>query len=491
MNLPPGSSDFWRLTWGSSIYGSSRPSTISLVLDEQLPNFGQDDTSGQLSSSIALLFQLFENSRPDAQIKSDLRTLLQHAGDVAARILVNARNNSRKLPLEFTIERGLYGTCRELLDFGADVSKRSSTGKSLPKLARRIQRRTAEDMPEYYAVGICHQLLMDYSTAPNAKTIERRKKLGSIAKRDKRDSLASIKESFTYPPPSAPLPPVSHRHFSWESSRAATTQLNLPENCSFDPPPNYRPPIERQRNGVSQLVNHFDALGSNKGYSSLSLEAEIYRQPGDEDNVRVLPRTRPPAHNFESYMMSGALDESAATHYPHGSSADNLVHPLQTGKYLELDGQVVIAFPVQAQVSDLQRLNSFSQFLYPSRAAHSWILGPPFDPLNMDMATFQATGQEDSLPPYPQIPVTNGRNDIIYENQGYNRQGDIALQEQQQQGPFQPSAGDATPNFPADGTFSYSGYLSSSPAPIQNEMEEFNFGFKFDNLENNETAQYC
>ncbi|KAL5353259.1 hypothetical protein ACLOAV_001295 [Pseudogymnoascus australis] len=254
-------------------------------LDEQLPNFGQDDTSGQLSSSIALLFQLFENSRPDAQIKSDLRTLLQHAGDVAARILVNARNNSGKLPLEFTIERGLYGTCRELLDFGADVSKRSSTGKSLPKLARRIQRRTAEDIPEYYAVGICHQLLMDYSTAPNAKTIERRKKLGSIAKRDKRDSLASIKESFTYPPPSAPLPPVSHRHFSWESSRAATTQLNLPENCSFDPPPNYRPPIERQRNGVSQLVNHFDALGSNKGYSSLSLEAEIYRQPGDEDNA--------------------------------------------------------------------------------------------------------------------------------------------------------------------------------------------------------------
>ncbi|OBT66454.1 hypothetical protein VE03_03562 [Pseudogymnoascus sp. 23342-1-I1] len=537
MKLPPGSSDVWRWTRGSSIYSSSRPSTIkssiSSVLDEPLPSFGQDDTSGQLSL-IPVLFQLFEKSRPDAQITSDLRTLLLQAGDAAARALVNTRNESRKLPLEFAIERGLYGACRELLQFGADVGKRSSNGTSLSKFALRTQRDAAEDLPKYSAVGLCYKLLMDYSTAPNAKTIKRRARQGSIAKRD---SLSSIPESFTNPRP-APLPPVSHQHFSSNSTGATTIQLNLPENRSFNPTAGYRPPVERQQKGVSKLINHFDTLGSNEGSSSSGSEARIHRQPDNEDNVWVSPHTRSPVQTFDSNMMSSALNDSATIHSSYRPLAYNPVHPLQTGKYLELNGQVVIAFPVQAQVSDLPRLNTYTQFLYPSAAANSWILGPPFDALYM--ATYQATGQEDSLPPhqfqslgiddqnniayrdqgynaqanfseqdlnmlgswavaqedrlstcYPQVPVTkvsvtNGRNDIIYENQGYNPQDYTFPQGQQQQGPSHPLVGEATRNTPADSTFSYSDYLLTSRVPIQDEREDlgFDFDFEFDNLNN-------
>ncbi|KFZ12209.1 hypothetical protein V502_07218 [Pseudogymnoascus sp. VKM F-4520 (FW-2644)] len=413
MKVPPGFSDIWRYTWGSSIYSVGRPSTtkssISLVLDEHLPNFGQDATSGQLSS-MATLFQLFEKFRPDAQIKSDLRTLLLQAGDAAARVLVNTRNKSQKLPLEFTIERGLYGACRELLKFGADFGKRSSTGTSLSKLALRIQRDAAEDLPKYTAVGLCHKLLVDYSTVPNAKTTKRRARQGSIAKRD---SLTSIQESFTNPRP-APSPPVSHQQFSSNSTGATTAQLKLLENWFPDPTPSYRPPVERQRKGVSQLIDHFE---SNEGPSSLGFEAGSHRQPNNEGNVWVSPLTRSP----------GALNDPATTHYSHGSLAHNPVHAPQAGKYLALaNGQVVLAFPVQAQVSDLQRLNSFPQFLHPSGTANSWILGPPIDALKME--TFQAKSQEEFLPPHrSQSLVTNDRNNTVYRDQGYNPQTNISV----------------------------------------------------------------
>lgn len=112
------------------------------------------------------------------------------------------------------------------------------------------------------------------------------------------------------------------------------------------------------------------------------------------------------------------LNSSVPVLHPSGTSNSWLHETLQSplhGLYMVLpDGQIVMVFPVPAQVSDLPRLRLCKPVLHPSGTPNFWIAGTYIDVI--DMLIPQATDLE-SLPlsiPFP-LSLDCGRNFATYE----------------------------------------------------------------------------
>lgn len=445
MNLPPGCSLTWRNT-NSSIDSStssttrSGKSSFSLILDP-LDFSGQDDASVQ-PSLVTELFEQFEKFGNDKEIALGLRSLLQAAGDTA-HILANKRNRSQMLPLELTIKRGLFESCRELLDYGADVGKTASTGIKMRKFTKGAQKAAADDPVSFYAIGICYKLVTTYSKPPTIKIPNPRPMQASAAKLE-RSILVK------------PRPMTSNlKAIASESPYVFGNERNRHITASVPVAPD-RP---------------CNILETNKGSSSSKSHARAHGRLCNKDNVPQWPKSGFPATSFDG-VVSDALApttlhasdgsithdnvrsplfgwhmvlpdgrigvafpyKAKVSHLPMLNSSVPVLHPSGTsnswlhrtaqlplhGSYMALpDGQIVMVFPVPAQVSDLQRLSLCKPVLHPSGTPNLWIAGTHIDV--PDMLIPQATDLE-GLPlslPFP-LSLDSGRNFATYEGLGSN-----------------------------------------------------------------------
>ncbi|OBT42033.1 hypothetical protein VE00_07425 [Pseudogymnoascus sp. WSF 3629] len=355
MDLPPGCSLTWRNT-NSSIDSSTSSTTrsgkscFSLILDP-LAFANQDDASVQ-PSLVTELFGQFEKFGSDNEIALGLRSLLQAAGDTA-HILANTRNHSQMLPLELTIRRGLFESCRELLDYGADVGKTASTGIKMRKFTKGAQKAAADDPVSFYAIGICYKLVTTYSKPPTVKIPNPRPMQASAAKLE-RSILVK------------PRPMTSNlKGIASESPHMSENGRNRYITAHM--------PVAQDR--------PCDNLEPNKGSPYLTFHAHAHGQLYNEDYLPQWPETESPLTSFDG-VVSDAL-ASTTLHASDGSiTHDNVRSPLYGWHMVLPDGQIGVAFPYKAKVSHLPMLNSSVPVLHPSGTSNSWLHGTVQSPLH-------------------------------------------------------------------------------------------------------------
>jgi hypothetical protein len=127
---------------------------------------------------------LFQELRRPGASDNDATTrilqILQGSDPARASNVVNARNSSGETPLEVALALGNVPACEVLLEAGADVYARTSTGKTLAEFAHKAERE-AKNNTYFAAIGICKNRILEHPLSQ--KDSKSRK-----AKNDKKNS---------------------------------------------------------------------------------------------------------------------------------------------------------------------------------------------------------------------------------------------------------------------------------------------------------------
>jgi hypothetical protein len=128
----------------------------------------------------------------DNSVAAKVLEHLQNLGSAQASSVVNARNPLRETPLEVALALGNVPACEALLEAGADVYARTSTGKCLAEFAR-IAEKEVKNCTHYAAIGICKNRILDYPLSQKDTRSRKAKNSKSDSKPRASSQMASEK----------------------------------------------------------------------------------------------------------------------------------------------------------------------------------------------------------------------------------------------------------------------------------------------------------
>ena len=131
---------------------------------------------GRTETSIFLELRMAGAS--DNDVAARLKVLLRDIGIEKARFLTNTRSVRGETPLEVSLALGNVPACKVLLEAGADVHARTSSGKSLSEFGSKTQKETNNNA-QYVAIGTCRNVIFSHA---NPREAEKGSRLTSIDK---------------------------------------------------------------------------------------------------------------------------------------------------------------------------------------------------------------------------------------------------------------------------------------------------------------------